>query len=656
MMGFIVLTFEFIVFLLAIYFYFYIPGKYILSYSKQPLVYPTNIFLSIITGVIFFTLAVYILSWLHVPFLIFLLIFIVVYLSYKKNLLVFPKIPKEHRKASIFTLMLAGVFSLQMILNGNFNNSIYYFGDDMAHLGYISELRFAFPPQHPGFAGVPLKGYHFFYDFLIANISRASFLSPFSLYFHFMPLFVAFGWAFGSYALLSLWTKKISAAMWGVFFVLFGSSFGYILFFQHHPGISLRSDLGINQPETALLNAPYSFSVVILLATILFMHLYLKKRDKILLFILAVIVGITPMFKVYAGMISIVGFGALVIYELLKRNAFVLYACAVSGGVLLATFGVFAGSGASLFYLPLWPIERMFDQLFPEYGYKEKIDTYTKYSVISGLFSTHLHTFSVFLLGNLGTRCIGILFLPLILLKTKRFPSVFACIVFLMMCASVGVPLLFAQTIKVFDMIQMTWYYPVFGALFAAIGVSYFLSLHLPKIVKVSVAVLIIFFTLIPQYYIIPTNILPFFSLSRQPFSSEYFQAMNYLKTHGAYTDTVMHLPIDPSYTEVKNLKNWFNSSNPHIAAFGEKRMYLGNQYIVFPNMPVEERLAFLAKINKIEFAKKRDPKMIDKIIKEIKKRKISYIYSAIPVHSFTKNTSLPIVFKNSSAIIYEVK
>jgi hypothetical protein len=571
----------------------------------------------------------------------------------KKNILSIPTIPKNHKKTTLLITILAIFFSLQMVPNGNFGNSLYYFGDDLAHLAYINELRFAFPPQNPAFAGIPLKGYHFFNDFLIANIANTTFISHFSLYFHFMPLFVTFGWAFGTYSLIYEWTKKLSAVLWGVFFVLFGSSFAFILFFFKHPGITLHSSFGIDQPLMALWNAPYAFSVVIILAILLLMHLYTKSHNTVLLLLIGLFVGITPIFKVYAGIIVIGGFGIFALSELLRKNFIVLYAAALSLVIFITTFEIFSGQGAGLFYFPLWPIERMFDQIFPTYGYKEKIDTYKKYSVIKGLFFTHVYTLSIFLIGNLGTRFIGILFLPIYIKKIK-IPSTFSLILFTMLLVSITVPLFFAQTIKVFDMIQMTWYYPVLVALFAALGMSAFFSLHIPKIIKVLSAIIIIFFTLPLTYETTIKFIIPLLTVKRQSVTNDYFVAMNYLKTHGSYTDTVLELPLNPSYTNKENITKWFYSSSPDIPAFGNKRMYIANQYIVFPNMPVDKRLTFLTELNRVEYEKKRNKQKIQQIIKQIKEEKISYIYANQPVKFLEGTTAFSLVFKNTLAYIYK--
>ena len=654
MVAVLLLLLELLVFLVIGFLFFYIPGLFILSFTKQKLTYPTNVFLPIVTGIIAFTLSVYVLSWLHLTILLYPIALLVLFLSFKRRILHAISLPKEHRIPSLLTLILAIIFSLEMIPNGNFGNTIYHFGDDLAHLAYIKELMHAFPPQHPGFAGVPLAGYHFFYDFLIASTAKLSYVSPFSLYFHFMPFLVALGWAFGAYALLYVWIKKISAALWGVFLVLFGSSFGYILFFLGHPGMTLGSYLGFEQPQTALLNAPYSFSVVIILAVLLLIHNYLQSKDRVTLFLIAIFVGIAPMFKVYGGIILIGGFGGLVLYELYKKNFSVILAGLVSAGVFAGTFGVFSGSGAGLFYFPFWPVERMFDHIFPEYGWKEKLNSYGKYQVIGGLATTYVYSIAYFLIANLGTRFIGILLLPLLLLRSRKLPSVFACLILLMLSVSVIVPMFFAQTIKVFDMIQMLWYYPFFASLFAAIGLSNFFSLQFSKLTKIVIGLLIVLATLPTAYANLQTHVIPLLTVKRTSLSNDYYQAMAWLSQNGSYTDTVLELPVGKEYIHKENAYAWFNSSSAHIPAFGNHRTFLQNQYIVFPNMPVDQRLDLLVLLNSVEFGKNRNDQEVAKVLIELKNNNISYIYIAKPLTMFA-DTSVRLVFQNPVAVIYKI-
>ncbi len=655
MVDFLKLFLEFFYFIFCGIIFFYIPGVLVLSHINQKLESPTNVFLSTILGIVLFTFAMYLLNVTRLPILIYPVAALVIWYSSKKKLLKIPVIPKIQRRPMHLVAALAVVFSFQMIFNGNFGDGIYYFGDDMAHLGYISELRLgAFPYEHPATAGVSLRGYHFFYDFLIAQFSNVTRLSHFSLYFHFLPLLIAFGWAFGTYSLLYNWTKRVSAGLWGAFFVLFGTSFGYIFYLTGNTSMNMISAFGIDQPMMALWNGPYSFSVVIILAIINLMFLYLKKRELATLMLLSFLVGLASVFKVYSGMIALTGLGVLVVLELFRRNFQVLLAPVAAVLLTCTTYLVFAGKGAALFYLPLWPIERMIDANFPEYDYKEKIRTYSEQGVIRGLATTYAFGFGLFFLGNLGGRIIGILLLPVIYMKSRKLPSEFSVILFAMTLICTTLPMIVAQTIKVFELIQITWYYMLFASLFSAVGLSYFLSLKFHKALKILFSILIILLTLPPIYSAFQERIIPMAQVDRQQYSSDYFQGMHYLKDHGEYSDTVLELPLSPEYAKKEAVDTWFKNSSAHIPAFGEKRSYLGNQFIVFPNMPVDERTSFIAEINNAEFENNNEKSRTD-IEEKLRANGIVYIYTTRPLTLFQSSEKVKIVYQNPSTFIYKI-
>lgn len=657
MVDFLKLFLEFFYFVLCGIIFFYIPGTFALSYIKQKLEFPTNVFLATILGIVIFTFVMYLLNAIHLPIVIYPVAGVVIWYSSKKKLLKVPIVPKTQKLPMLLIAALAIVFSLQMIFNGNFGDSIYYFGDDMAHLGYISELRLGtFPYEHPATAGIPLRGYHFFYDFLIAQFSNVTRISHFSLYFHFLPLLISFGWAFGTYSLLYNWTKRVSAGLWGVFFVLFGTSFGYVSSFLGNSHMDFSSSFGINQPITALWNAPYSFSIVILLGITNLMFLYLKKKELATLILLSFLVGLTTVFKVYSGMIALTGLGTLVALELCRKNFQVLIAPIIAFVLTCATYLVFAGKGAALFYLPLWPIERMVDANFPEYDYKEKIRTYSEQSVIRGLASTYAFGFGLFILGNLGSRIIGIFLLPLIYFKNRKLPSEFSIVLLSMTLICVILPMIVAQTIKVFELIQITWYYMLFASLFSAVGLSFFLTLKFSKILKILLSIVIVMMTLPPIYSTFQDRIIPMMQVDRQEFSSDYFQGMQYLKDNGTYNETVLELPLGEEYAHKDRVDTWFNKgASAHIPAFGEKRSYLGNQFIVFPNMPIDDRTAFIADVNRAEFEDNSE-KSREAVEEKLKANGIVYIYTTRPITLFDISENVKIVYQNPSTVIYKIE
>lgn len=544
-----------------------------------------------------------------------------------------------------------------MTVTGIYGNTIAYRGDDIAHLAYINEFKAHFPPQNFGFAGVPLKGYHFFYDFLMAKTSLITTLSNESLYFHLYPLFISLLWGIGVYALLVSWTKKVSAGLWGVLFSFFGGSFGFILRLQGRSLISSGNVFGIDQPASALMNPPFSISVVFVITTLLIIYHYLQSRNKFLLFPLALCVGLTAMFKVYAGMIVLGGFLFLAALEILKKRPIILLAGIATAILFLGTFGVFLGKGQFLIYYPLWEPHKVLVANLPWYGYEEKIYTYSRLHVIRGIIETELYGLNLYFLGNLGTRVIGLLVLFFLFLE-RRKASFFSLVLLVMILVSILIPLFFIQSGKVFEIIQLAWYYPILCSLFAAFGISYFFEAKINSLIKILFAVVLIVFTLQSAYEHYLGTIRSYFFEQRGSLESPYFKTMDFLKSHGTYDDTVLELPPKEKYnTDLYG--RWYFGTSPHLTAFANKRSYLNYEFLLFPNLDVKPRINFLQKILKLETMAPEGEDFLslrNEVEQTFIKNKISFIYSEYPVRAFQKSSVVKKAYSNSSYFVYEVK
>src|SRR3989344_8155798 len=259
---------EIILFLTAVTICFYLPGKFLFTKLKLSLDSPGNLFFPFVLGIMLFTLISYVFSWLKLEFVILPIFLIISFVTIKNKNWLPGRIDKLHRWPLIIVVVLSIIFSLSMLTTGVYGDSILYRRDDLWHLALINELKNNFPPDHPGFAGIVLKGYHFFYNFLLAKISNIFSISSLSLYFHHFPILIAFLWGVGVYSLMYKWSKKISVGLWAVFLSMFGGSFAFILRLRGHEGLSLDSAFGIQQSATSLINPPFALSIVIIIATL----------------------------------------------------------------------------------------------------------------------------------------------------------------------------------------------------------------------------------------------------------------------------------------------------------------------------------------------------------------------------------------------------
>ena len=646
---------ELILFISFIILGLYLPGKFFLTKLRLTKEFPQEFFLSLGIGILLFTLTSYVLSWIKLDNLILPFILLIDFLAIKnKDLL--PHLNKNHFKPLLVVLIFALFFSLSMIITGKFGETIIYRQDDLWHLALINELKVNFPPDNPGFSEIPLKGYHFFYNFLAAKISNLFFISPLSIHFHFFPVFTALLWGLGVYSLMFKWSKNISVSLWAVFLTMFGGSFAFILYLQGHTGYSFDSGFGMLQPPGSLFNPPFSLSIVILITALFALYEYINTKQKNWLIPLTLCIGLISMFKVYAGMILIGAFLLFLLYELLKKRFIILIAFAVSAILFFGTYWLFAGGYGYLVFYPLWPPHRIL-QTYPWYGLDEKIYTYSRLNVIRGLLQTEIDGLNVFLLGNLGTRLIGILILLYTFIKRGVFPSRFALIVVAMAVIAITVPMFFIQSGKVFEIIQMTQYFLFFCALFAAFGFAFFFNLRFPKFLKIVIFIIIIAVTL-PSALNDLTDYFDTVKTSKN-LSSPYFQTMNYLSKQGNYNSTVLEMPSIETKATDKSIVKWWESSNPGVTAFSNKRSFFNNQYIEFPNTDRKPRVNFIKNLitfNTLYSTSSAYLETREKVIEGLEDYNIKYIFSSYEVLSFSKVDEIKQIYKNPPFVVYKIQ
>src|SRR5581483_6602557 len=385
--------------------------------------------------------------------------------------------PLNFRPKNIFPLIpifiMSIIFSSTMLTSGQFVESIKFVGinqsDSFWHLSLINELKNHFPPDNPGFSGVALKGYHFFFNLLLAQISNSFNISPMSLYFHFFPLLFSLLWGSGVYVFVRRWTGNNNISILAVFLTLFGGSFSFILRLFGHPG-SLDDAFGITQPASSLVNPPFSISVIILIAFLFSLLQYFKSNNRGWLLPLVILAGSASMFKVYVGILIFSGLGTVMLLELLKKRFSFILVFFGALIIFLGTYGIFKDPTSRIFFDPLWSPNRVMEANLSWYGFAEKYDTYTKQGVIKGLLEIEFFALVVFIIGSLGTRIFGLIYFIPLFIKRKIKVTSFGIVLWVMTLVSILVPLFFIQSGKVFEMIQMTWYFLFLTSIIASLG------------------------------------------------------------------------------------------------------------------------------------------------------------------------------------------
>lgn len=371
-------------------------------------------------------------------------------------------------------LILALFFSLTMVLSGlNIRGGLLLQGvnsaDGVWNLALINELRHHFPPDHPGFAAIPLRAYHFLYHLLLALLSRVTFLPVIWLYFQILPVITAFLWGLGVYRLILVWFKNEKMALWSVFFSFFGGSFAFLLTLLF-PAQKLSPDsaFGVAQPwASSLVNPAFASSIVLVIWSLYALWRYLEKGQKKWGLLLVLLSGLAIGFKAYAGMILLGAFLLTAGYRLIverKKDLTIFFSLSLALSLLV--FLPFNADYGFLTWAPLWPLHRLMQGTLNFSRWDELWAIYTDNHNYYGFLKLEIWALTLFFFGNLGTRLL--VFPGLILLRVKVFQRKIASfLTFFLMSTLISffIPFFFLQpTGGGFNIIQMYWYYLFFLA------------------------------------------------------------------------------------------------------------------------------------------------------------------------------------------------
>ena len=206
-----------------------------------------------------------------------------------------------------------------------------------------------------------------------------------------------------------------------------------------------------------------------------------------------------------------------------------------------------------------------------------------------------------------------------------------------MIVTSLLIPLLFIQSVKVFEIIQMSWYYPFLASLVAAFGLS---------LIKQKVLIVLIIFLTLPSTYEIYTH---YVTPPKTRGNVADFPEYQFLRSRGMYDNTVLELPSrTPDLTRDK-LLIWFNHSSPHMAAYANKRSYASTMQIDFPNMDIEGRIAILQEVLRLASASASVP-----LGELLVKNNIKYLYTP-DEYPGLESQKIKLVYRGSR-YIYEVQ
>ena len=493
---------EYILFLLISVFSFYVPGRLFIDLLKLSLKPFDDFIVSWFMGISLFILGTYSFAWIRMPQIyLFLLIVLNIYafLNRRKTLFKFEKL-------DLFSLIIIAAGSLSflyvMYFSGFITNAgMQFLGvnsqDGIRHIAYIKNQVFTFPPQNPGLYGTDLKGFHYFYDFLLAKFSQFYFFSAEDLYFRLFPLLISVLYGLAFYFLSRKITGDVIARRLIIFFAYFARSFSVILFL-FNTKIDM-SESPIVHSTGLILNPFIVLAIGMLIAGIAFLP-EIKKSLKYAV-IVGLIFGVLSQIKVYAGIIAIgiiCIFSLYIFFRFRKKYIFnyliLLFITAIitaitflpnnfkQGGLIFDPLEFYRHYISGNFFDNLqWDLRRMtFEQ---EHNYL----------MVAILYIAAVVLFWIYNLGILMVIAAK----AKSLIKKSFWLNEFSLILFFAVAIPVIIASLFIQSVSVFDTVQFLWIViPLLGIPAGIIFAGY---IKHNKFIGLSIILLILLFS-VPGY------------------------------------------------------------------------------------------------------------------------------------------------------------
>lgn len=563
------LLISFLKFILFSAFFLYLPAKIFFRKFRIKLDDPfLDAGLSVTFGITLLTLFILILRLVNLNLLLLWVIPVFSLIYWKKGYVELQKAKISKGTILIFLIIFLGVTAQNLVLfrGGLRTSSGYIFPaahDTMWNIALVQELYHHNPAQNPAMITAPLKNNHYFYPLFLAVTRFVTDIDIYDLYFRFMPILVSALFGLGIYAVGKIFVKNVFFQALTIFLGYFSGNFAFLLPLFLGAGFDWKGNTFFaDQPFDQIIN-PYS---VLGFTLVLFGIYCLSKRYYL---VAALLFGILYGFKSFGGVLIVISLFVYFFFSLIikRKVLFLPFSLATAALFSLIFLLVTDPSKASLIWAPGW----LLTQLVTD---KDKIylphlaDIQNYYISIGnylGLWKIKFIELTIYLIGNLGTRIIGLIYLLYILLtmhvhSRKYIIQFIGIIVFI----SLAIPLLFNLRNSTFNIIQFTPYSLVLLAIVSAYILEKIYQYCQLKHKKILGIILIVAFIALS----IPVNVKNIFSKLGTPkaaVTSGEMEALKFLQKKPKDSDVLL---INPKK---------FSQDPIYIPAISEKRVYLAS-------------------------------------------------------------------------------
>jgi len=466
--------------------------------------------------------------------------------------------------------------------------------DTMWNVALANELYHHYPPQHPAMSGVLLKNNHYFYPLFLSIARSLTQIDTISLYYRFGPILVSLLFGISLYALASQFNTNTFFRAIALFLGYFSGNAAFVLPLILEHTVDWRgSSFFADQPFDQIIN-PYSvfgFTLLLFVAYCLFEAFRQKERThKAWIIMSSIFVSTLFGFKAFGGVIAVFSyFFAFCVFSLRRKSLALVLPTIFTIAFAYIIFALTTTAGAKLRWAPGWILTQMLssDKL-NMLGLVQIESYYRDIGNFLGLFKLKLFELSIYLLGNLGVRILGIGALIWIGIKKSKFYEKFEfplLFIWSAIISSIGIPLLFNLGANAYNIVQFTPYALVVLAIVTAFG-AYLFRLHFTRrkhFVIGNLIVIIIVFLAIPVNV---KNILSKLGMPEHVIPREEVHALWVVREKSNPEDVIL---IDPTQ---------FNNDPIYVSALSERRLYLGsNDYIRQTGNDPTDRLVSVKKI-----------------------------------------------------------
>ena len=435
----------------------------------------------------------------------------------------------------------------------------------------------------PVFAGEMVRNYHIGFDMLLAVLHKLTLIPTVSLYFQVLPIVLSLLIGYTLYTFVKKWTGSVSQAVWSLFFVYFGGSFGFLITLLKEGVFSGESIFWSQQAISTLVNPPFALSLILMFLGFWYLGQGVQTKENRFLITASVIFGVLVQIKVYAGILVLSGLFVGSLWEMLRRRGLAVFKVFITALIIsILLLPNLNQNTKSLVYRPFWFIETMM-QLTDRVGWQRFGEAMVNYKEAGNFIKfvpAYAIALAIFVIGNLGTRVIA---LPHLFSRVKNWRSLdFIEVIFLtMIVIGFTIPTFYLQQGTPWNTIQFVYYALTLTGIFAGLAIGKYFE----QVRKKGSVLQQAFIRLSLLIFTLPTTLgtLFFVYLPARPpanLPKTELEALHFLagQEHG----TVLTYPFDKFKSKKAELNPprplYLYESTAYVSAFGKKSVFLEDE------------------------------------------------------------------------------